>query len=261
MKKKVLSQINALAQSIIASENEIDIAKTKNSLIQLYEKLTVLEFLNSSVKTEFEKPERPAIDSKTYREENWFNEPEPVPQPQHEDALVEPLMDKIKDLVSQMPNQNDPSGSAVEDLLKEILPKKETFKNDLDEFAANYQENPVFERKEEVIKEEKKPTIVKELDFDFENKTEEVSTKPKSINDKLNQGLNVGLNDRIAFIKHLFENNTDDYSRVLSQINSMTSYQEAFTFVENNIKPDYNNWQDKEEYADRFMTIIEKRFN
>ncbi len=261
MKKKVLSQINALAQSIIASENDIDIVKTKNTLIQLYEKLTVLEFLKTSVETEFEKPERPATDSKTYREQNWFNDPTPVPQPSHEDDLVEPLMEQIKDLVAQMPSQSDPDGSAVEDLLKEILPKKETYKNDLEEFAASYQENPVFERKQEVEKEEKDITFVKELDFDLENETEQIQNKPKSINDKLNQGLNIGLNDRIAFLKHLFENNTDDYTRVLSQINSMTTFQESVSFVENNIKPDYNNWEGKEEYVDRFLSIIEKRFN
>ena len=88
-----------------------------------------------------------------------------------------------------------------------------------------------------------------------------IQNKPKSINDKLNQGLNIGLNDRIAFIKNLFENNTDDYARVLSQINSMTSFKEASSFVENNIKPDYNNWEGKEEYADRFLSIIKNRFN
>ena len=261
MKKKVLSQINALAKSIIASENDIDIIKTKNTLIQLYEKLTVLEFLKSSVETEFEKPERPATDSKTYREQNWFQDTDPVPQPSHEDALVEPLMEKIKDLVAQMPNENDPDGSAVEDLLKEILPKKETFKNDLEEFAASYQENPVFERKQEIEKEEKVAVSVKEIEFDLDSETESTQKKPKSINDKINQGLNIGLNDRIAFIKHLFESNTDDYTRVLSQINSMTTFQEASSLVENNIKPDYNNWANKEEYADRFISIIEKRFN
>ena len=246
MKKKVLSQINALAKSIIASENDIDIIKTKHTLIQLYEKLTVLEFLKSSEETKFEKPKKSATDSKTYREQNWFQDPDPVPQPSHEDALVEPLMEKIKDLVAQMPSQNDPDGSAVEDLLKEILPKKETFKNDLEEFAASYQENLVFERKQEI---------------DIEKETESIQNKPKSINDKLNQGLNIGLNDRIAFIKNLFENNTDDYARVLSQINSMTSFKEASSFVENNIKPDYNNWEGKEEYADRFLSIIKNRFN
>ena len=252
MKKKVLSQINALAKSIIASESDIDIIKTKHTLIQLYEKLTVLEFLKTIVKTKFKKPKRSATDSKTYREQNWFQDPDPVPQPSHEDVLVEPLMEKIKDLVAQMPSKSDPDGSAVEDLLKEILPKKETFKNDLEEFAASYQENLVFERKQE---DEKIEVPENEIE------TKSAQNKPTSINDKLNQGLNIGLNDRIAFIKHLFENNTDDYTRVLSQINSMTTFKEASSFVENNIKPDYNNWDDKEKYADRFLLIIEKRFN
>jgi len=41
----------------------------------------------------------------------------------------------------------------------------------------------------------------------------------------------------------------------------MTTFQESVSFVENNIKPDYNNWAGKEEYVDRFLSIIEKRFN
>ena len=41
----------------------------------------------------------------------------------------------------------------------------------------------------------------------------------------------------------------------------MTSFKEASSFVENNIKPDYNNWEGKEEYADRFLSIIKNRFN
>ena len=78
---------------------------------------------------------------------------------------------------------------------------------------------------------------------------------------KVNSGLPIGLNDRIAFIKQLFDGSTDDYTRVLSQINSMTTFKESVSFVENNIKPDYNNWAGKEEYVDRFLSIIEKRFN
>ena len=236
MKKKVLSQINAIAQGIVSSENEIDISKLKNALLQLYEKLTILEFLESSVETEFEKPERTATDSKTYREQNWFKEPDPVPQNPHEEELVEPLTEKIKDIVANMPNENE---EAIEELLKEIIPLKETYNSDLEEFAASYTENPVFERKQKITTEE----------------------KPKSINDKVNSGLPIGLNDRIAFIKQLFDGSTDDYTRVLSQINSMTTFQESVSFVENNIKPDYNNWEGKEEYVDRFLSIIEKRFN
>jgi len=233
MKKKVLTQINTLAKRIITSENDIDIAEIKNSLIQLYEKLSVLEFLETSVETEFKKPERPATDSKTYREENWFKEPDPVPQPTHEDVLVEPLMEKIKDIVSQMPSE----AQKVDELLKEILPNSPAEKNDLEEFAENYQEMPVFERKEEATE------------------------KPKSLNDKLNQGINIGLNDRLAFIKNLFEGSGDDYTRVLSQVNSMPSFTEVKSFIEENVKSDYNNWEGKEEVADRFMAIIEKRFH
>lgn len=236
MKKKVLSQINAIAQGIVNSENEIDITKLKNSLMQLYEKLTILEFLESSVETEFEKPERSATDSKTYREQNWFKEPDPVPQSPHKEELVEPLIEKIKDIVANMPNENE---EAIEELLKEIIPSKETSNSDLEEFAASYRETPVFERKQNITAEEKR----------------------KSINDKVNSGLPIGLNDRIAFIKQLFDGSTDDYTRVLSQINSMTTFQESVSFVENNIKPDYNNWAGKEEYVDRFLSIIEKRFN
>jgi len=244
MKKKVLSQINTLAKSIIASEN-IDIVKTKNTLIRLYEKLSVLEFLETSVETEFEKPEESATDSKTYREENWFQDPMPVPQPQHEDSLVEPLMEKIKDIVAQMPSE----AQKVDELLKEIFPKKETKKNELEEFASTYQEMPVFERKQP------------EEEQSFPESNSLSSEKPKSLNDKLKQGINIGLNDRIAFIKHLFESKEDDYSRVLSQINSMASYQEAINFIKENVMPDYNNWTDKDEYAERFMSIVEKRFN
>lgn len=236
MKKKVLSQINAIAQGIVNSENEIDITKLKNSLMQLYEKLTILEFLESSVETEFEKPERSATDSKTYREQNWFKEPDPVPQSPHKEELVEPLTEKIKDIVANMPNENE---EAIEELLKEIIPSKETSNSDLEEFAASYRETPVFERKQNITAEEKR----------------------KSINDKVNSGLPIGLNDRIAFIKQLFDGSTDDYTRVLSQINSMTTFKESVSFVENNIKPDYNNWAGKEEYVDRFLSIIEKRFN
>ncbi len=260
MKKKVLSQINTLAQRIIASENDLDISQTKNTLIQLYEKLSVLEFLETSVETEFKKPERPAIDSKTYREENWFKEPEAVPQSPHEEALVEPLMDKIKDIMAQMPNETQ----KLDEILKDILPKQpddkqsaEKFSNEIEEFASSYQEMPIFERKDEEKSAPKASNQSAEIIFEKAPEPD----KPKSINDKLNQGLNIGLNDRLAFIKHLFEGSADDYTRVLSQINTMESHTEAASFINSTIKPDYNNWEGKEEYAERFMLIIEKRFN
>ncbi|MFO7744547.1 MAG: hypothetical protein R6V36_04090 [Psychroflexus sp.] len=82
----------------------------------------------------------------------------------------------------------------------------------------------------------------------------------RSLNDKLKSGIKIGLNDRIAFTNHLFGGSTDDYNRVLSQLNTMSSFQEAKQFIEQQIKPDYNSWEGKEVTEARFMMIIELKF-
>lgn len=82
----------------------------------------------------------------------------------------------------------------------------------------------------------------------------------RTINDAFSKMVTIGLNDRIAFEKHLFNNSSEDLNRVISQLNTIETYQEAQDFIEDLVKPDFNNWQGKEEYANRFMTMIEKRF-
>lgn len=96
---------------------------------------------------------------------------------------------------------------------------------------------------------------------DFEEKETITEVKPKSLNDKLNRGLTFGLNDRLAFIKHLFDGSTSDYNRVLGQINTMGSKEEALAFIQNMVKPDYNNWDGKEIYETRFMDAVERKFD
>ena len=61
--------------------------------------------------------------------------------------------------------------------------------------------------------------------------------------------------------RHLFVDNNEDFNRVLSQLNTFTSYEEAKDFIEEIIKPDYNNWVGSEEYAERFLEIVENKFN
>ena len=91
----------------------------------------------------------------------------------------------------------------------------------------------------------------------------ETPARPKavSLNEKLARGFHIDLNDRIAFTKNLFGNSTEDYSRVLNQLMTFDSYSEAKDFIENMVKPDYNNWEGKDDYAERFMGIIEKKFS
>ncbi|PVW15215.1 hypothetical protein [Marixanthomonas spongiae] len=258
MKKQLRKQVRALIEKLSEEEKQFNTTAIKNIVGNLYEKLAVLEYMEHQIDSDTAET---AFDSKTFREQNWFKEPEPVPQPEHEEDLVEPLMEKIKDIVAQMPKEAD----RVDQLLEDILPKKNLQKNDkneLEDFAEQYQQMPTFERK----------TVGDRQNTETENHTSKNGTskvaelanrkepKKKSVNEAVNTGLQIGLNDRLAFIKHLFDGNANDYTRVLSQINTMKSYDEAESFIKGKIKPDYNYWLNKDEYADRFMAVIEKNF-
>lgn len=108
---------------------------------------------------------------------------------------------------------------------------------------------------------EKKTVIMPEVEVaTITAATEKTESKSVSLNDMLAKGINIDLNDRLAFIKHLFANSSDDYNRVLSQINTFKTFYETRDFVQEMVKPDYNNWEGKQEYEDRFMEIIEKKF-
>lgn len=106
------------------------------------------------------------------------------------------------------------------------------------------------------------PEFVKPNDMVIPPSLKEViEEKPLSLNDQHSKAINIGMNDRIAFVKHLFDDSTEDYNRVLSQLNSFTTKEEAVDFIEEIIKPDYNNWDGSEEYAERFMEIVKNKFN
>lgn len=85
--------------------------------------------------------------------------------------------------------------------------------------------------------------------------------KAENLNDRVSKGITIGLNDRIAFMKHLFNNSSEDYNRVLSQLITIDTLAEAQNFIDTMVKPDYNNWEGKEEYEQRFMEIVEKKFS
>ena len=81
----------------------------------------------------------------------------------------------------------------------------------------------------------------------------------KSLNDKIRGDIQIGLNDRIAFVKNLFDGSQEDFNRVVSQLNSFKTEKEAKKFINKMVKPDYN-WADNEEIEERFMTIVERKF-
>lgn len=151
------------------------------------------------------------------------------------EAITEPNTEKIKDIVAQMP----PESQEFDEMLQHIIPQNYQ-KNDMEDIGGvHYDQLPQFE-----------PV----------NSRSQEQDKPKSLNDRLKKTFQVGINDRHAFVRHLFEGSTADYNRVLSQLNTMKSKEEAVDFVLNVVKPDYNNWEGKEEYEIRFLAVVESRF-
>lgn len=243
MKKKLESELVSIAHRILKLKGKEDVKKLHAEVAVLYEKLTVLKFANDNFEEDLPTigndssffgmldsafnnkiSDNIEIEDKTY-----------INVDESQEDIAEPLMETIKDMVAQMPAEAD----VVENMFQEIEPAKhyEQEKNDFEDITSDYQDTPVFIPIEDAKKEK------------------------KTLNDTLkNGGLKVGLNDKIAFIKHLFNGKDDDYNRVLSQVNTAASFKKASSLVLNMVKPDYNNWEGKEEYETRFMELIEARF-
>ena len=150
----------------------------------------------------------------------------------------------------------------------EISKKAEAIQISFDDFFGKDYSDTFFVKldKETVIDEPnidfelpKVNIITEEFKGEFVSEISEVKTV--SLNDKMAKGIPIDLNDRIAFVKHLFGNSDEDYNRVLNQLITYDSFEEAQNFIEDMVKPDYNNWEGKEDYAQRFIEIIEKKFS
>lgn len=149
--------------------------------------------------------------------------------------------------------------SMFERVGEQITPVEEN--QSTDNFFAQQVEEQTKQQEEKEEEKEDKVENQQNMLFNLDQvSVREPRIVKKSINDIYRGTIVVGLNDRIAFEKHLFANSSEDFNRVLSQLNTVSTYDEARSFVEHLVKPEYNNWEGKEEYAERFMALIEKRF-
>jgi hypothetical protein len=191
----------------------------------LYEKLAVLKFIETELNDIQVDVSKNVIAEKFEQMANAVlsaNSSIPESNPHQEDIIV-PGMDTIKDMVSEMP-----SSEGLDAVLNEFMGQPDLMKNDMEMFM------PTDEKKVEV---------------------------PKSLNDRLSKKeLKVDLNNRLAFVKHLFNDSTEDYNRVLSQLSTIDTEERSVAFITNMVKPDYKNWEGKEEFELRFMELIARRF-
>ncbi|MEP1488029.1 MAG: hypothetical protein ABJK28_06350 [Algibacter sp.] len=246
MKKKLESELISIAHRILKLKGKEDVVKMHTEVKELFEKLSVLKFAHENFEDDIPTigNDSSFFDMLDTAFNNKVSDNIEVEDKIYvnlddtdEDDITEPLMETIKDMVAQMPDETH----KVDDMLDAVLPQKKYIKNDLEDLTSGYKEMPIFEPVSKTKKDE--------------------SNEKKSLNDTIKTGgLNIGLNDKIAFVKHLFDGQNADYDRVLSQLNTLVSFNEAKHLIENIVKPDYNNWVEKEEFEARFMAIIESKF-
>lgn len=251
MHKKLEADLMSLAHSILKMKNKEDVFGLKEKSKDLYERLSMLAFVEEYVNTTpnlevskeelvvkvtqaFETKEAVVIEEEEIEIEeevvfNFIDTPEEVKEEIKQEVVVEQVLEQPFDELEEI-----------------IFAKEEIF---LVNAAVHVEVN-----KTKTLEEELQDTISVDVMADlFEN------AQPKSLNDKLVSNIQIGLNDRIVFVKNLFDNQQEDYNRVISQLNTFKSEKEAKQFINNIVKPDYN-WSEQEELENRFLEIIVHKF-
>ena len=240
MKKKLESELISLAHRVLKLTGKEDLVKMQKEVALLYQKITILKFFHEQFSGEA--PDDLAINESFFS--SLTGNKQKKDQENREEAIMEPAIEKIKDIVAQMPEES----LQVDDIFEEI--NKGSNSGGTTELSESLGQLPMFE-----------PVKTGGLKEQGEESSSLSTTEKVSLDENLKTGeFNIGLNDRLAFVNHLFENNNEDYDRVISQLTTMDTFEEVSDFIENIIKPDYNNWADKTDYECRFLEIIEKRF-
>ena len=184
------------------------------------------------------------------------NEEEPVIVGEitiEEDEIEEEPITELKSNLDFEPIFELAAESPSEDVVEEKVeapaetPKKETKQISFEDLLGENYTEPVFVKPNDIVVPDSLKNVIDE--------------KPLSLNDQHLKTINIGLNDKMAFVKNLFGDSNEDYNRVLSQLNTFSTFEEAKDFIDEIIKPDYNNWDGVDDYAERFIEIVAKKFS
>lgn len=281
MHKKLESDLISLAHSILQMKNKENVFLLKQKAYEIYEKLSILAFVEEYVNTtpgiKVKKEELILKVEEAYKIKDQISKE--VDEANKVEVTEEDFKELLLDVEKGKPNVDIEDNFSKEeknleeiedqsiDETKEFLEVKEATEteqpfNDLESLIFGDAEIEKIEDASEDIQELKDLTLEEELDdtipVDIIADLFE-PLKPSSLNDKLQTNIQIGLNDRIVFVKNLFEGSQEDFNRVISQLNTFKTEKEAKKFITKMVKPDYN-WSEKEELENRLITIIERRF-
>lgn len=294
MKKRLEAELISIAHRVLKLKNKSDVDQLYKESKKLYETLAVLKFYEDNF--ELVKNELPAAELEE-KLETAFNKPQAAVFEKPIEVELNPIVQAVEEknvIVGEITVDDDDDEVEDESFEDNDLVAEEDHE-DHELNGAEIEEQsfePMFELeletpskepiepiKDETPKQESKPVTLDNLLGDdyketvfvkpnevslFSNITTESTNKePKvlNLNDSFSKNIEVGLNDRVAFVKHLFGESNEDYNRVMSQLNTFATLEEVKNFLNEMVIPDYGYWVGKEEYIERFMEVIEKKFS
>lgn len=278
MHKKLESDLMSLAHSILQMKNKENVFLLKQKSHEIYEKLSVLafveEYVNSTPGLKETKEELTSKVEKGYKVKDVMSEEleaaeqaETVVSNFTEDFLKvedEKLSAEIGEGFSEEEIELEDKVASIHEYIE--VEKEVDIEQPFDDIEGLiFGDTEPTDSKEDLkeVEERRGLTLEEELEDTIPvdvmaNLFEPV--KAASLNDKLKTNIQIGLNDRIAFVKNLFEGSQEDFNRVISQLNTLKTEKEAKKFINKIVKPDYN-WSEQEDLENRLIAIIERRFS
>jgi hypothetical protein len=315
MKKKLEADLISIAHRILKLKNKSELAQLHQETQKLYEKLSVLKFVEenfSDVKPTIGLSKIEELVATAFDIEEIITEEEVVlAQAETEEEVVSEVIEEepIPVLEEEIEENEEFIAEASEEPIADsedsidFEPHFELFKQEKGEAKKPKKEakqisfedmlgsnsDPIFERVQSTtvseeaevepiaemeVSDEEVSEMEEEIAFspafemsapeeseEIEDVVEELEVKKSNgINDSFAKTISFGLNDKIAFEKQLFGGSSEDLNRVISQLSTFDTFDEAENFIEDMVKPDYNNWEGKDDYVARFMEIVEKKF-
>ncbi|WP_091474685.1 hypothetical protein [Flavobacterium swingsii] len=283
MKKRLEAELISIAHRILQLKHKEDVRELHHETQKLYEKLSVLLFVEEHFSET--KPTIGLHDIEVIVEKAFdFDEKISAIKAKEEIIIhdineeippVKAVAEEVKVAIEEPKEVIEEPKATIETPIIEI-PKLEKKQIAIDDFLSNMQPEPIFERVSntkktedskipaeisKIIDDKIEEKVVPEVKIETEIFFDKVDSKPAiNLNDKLNKSVNIGLNDKLAFEKQLFDGSVEDFNRVVSQISTFDSLEDAKNFIEEMVKPDYNDWKGKEEFEERFMEFVASKF-
>ena len=283
MKKRLESELISIAHRILKLKNKSEVDQLYKETQKLYETLSVLKFYQDnfeSIKSDVTQDDleekldqslensMPSEDVEPIAEVVVATEPEIVEEEliqadedeespetvfedeesSEEEIVIEPEVDEEEPVFKPIFELEVEEEDQIEAAETASEVKPEAKQVSFEELLGENYADTVFVKPDEVSLLSTDPS---------ENEQEIETNEEKSVSSK---SIEIGLNDRVAFVNNLFGESNEDFNRVISQLNTFDTFEEAKNFINEMVIPDYNYWVGKEDYLERFMEVVEKKF-